>query len=100
MRLFWTLVILSVFAFTEALSKGQLQRRHNNAKSNAKFAYQEFINATRNDASKVELEISTQSGDRNDTAPLLYGLFFEDISVCIYDNIYSMLNTKRRLAFN
>ncbi len=45
------------------------------------LAQTNFINASRPDFSPVILEISTRSGQRNDTAPLLYGLMFEDITV-------------------
>ena len=45
------------------------------------LAQTQFINASRLDFSPVNLQILTKSGERNDTAPLLYGLMFEDITV-------------------
>ena len=43
--------------------------------------YPQFLNATNNSTSDVQLQISTTGGGRNATAPLLYGWMFEDISV-------------------
>ena len=43
----------------------------------------QFINQTQygNDSTSVELSVSLNGGGRNETAPLLYGWMFEDISV-------------------
>ena len=43
--------------------------------------YPNYINATNSSNGEVALQVSTQSGGRNATAPLLYGWMFEDISV-------------------
>ena len=45
------------------------------------LAQTQGINASRPDFSPVHLEVRTKSGGRNETAPLLYGLIFEDITV-------------------
>ena len=45
------------------------------------LAQTQRINASRPDFSPVHLDILTKTGGRNDTAPLLYGVIFEDITV-------------------
>lgn len=45
------------------------------------LAQTQFINASRPDFSPVKLQVLTKSGERNNTAPGLYGLMFEDITV-------------------
>lgn len=44
-------------------------------------SYAKYINATYSNVTEVELQISVNGGGRNETAPLLYGWMFEDISV-------------------
>ncbi|KAI9806545.1 MAG: hypothetical protein M1833_003732 [Piccolia ochrophora] len=58
-------------------------------------SFTNYINATRDDDSKVSLQITTQSGERNVTAPDLYGLFFEDISHSIDGGVYGELIQNR-----
>ena len=51
------------------------------AKRQYGLAQMQFNNASSPDFSPVKLEILMKSGQRNDTAPNLYGLIFEDITV-------------------
>ncbi|KAL9595197.1 MAG: hypothetical protein Q9219_006591 [cf. Caloplaca sp. 3 TL-2023] len=50
-----------------------------------------YINATRPDDSKVGLSINVGTGQRNATAPLLYGWMIEDISHSIDGGLYGEL---------
>lgn len=51
----------------------------------------DYINATRFDTSEVGLQISINDGQRNATAPLLYGWMIEDISHSIDGGLYAEL---------
>ena len=67
-------------------------RKHPIAPRQASFA--PHINGTNASVSDVALQISTKTGGRNATAPLLYGWMFEDISVSSISslNVSSILN--------
>lgn len=55
-----------------------------------------FINATNTNVGPVSLRINTQDeSSRNDTAPMLYGLMFEDISHSGDGGIYAELLMNR-----
>lgn len=56
----------------------------------------DFINATNTNVGPVSLQIDTQNeSGRNDTAPMLYGLMFEDISHSGDGGIYAELLMNR-----
>lgn len=44
-------------------------------------SYSPHINGSFTNVTNVNLAVSTQTGERNATAPLLYGWMFEDINV-------------------
>ena len=44
-------------------------------------AHAGYINVTASNVSSVSVNVLTKTGQKNDTAPLLYGWMFEDISV-------------------
>ncbi|KAL9616648.1 MAG: hypothetical protein Q9160_008504 [Pyrenula sp. 1 TL-2023] len=53
------------------------------------------INGSFTNVTNVNLEVSTKTGDRNATAPLLYGWMFEDISHSGDGGLYGELLTNR-----
>ena len=95
------LQLLLLFTFTE-LCLARLHNRDLTARqiannesfyynlSNIETAFQNRINAT-HATSPVTLNITTQSGTRNKTSPLLYGWMFEDINVQVSTQVIRRL---------
>ena len=80
------MIVIAAALLVGAAFGASVSRRHTGLdtrldKRQFGLAQTQRINASRVDFSPVHLDILTQSGGRNDTSPLLYGVIFEDITV-------------------
>ncbi|KAI9759757.1 MAG: hypothetical protein M4579_002142 [Chaenotheca gracillima] len=83
--------IISVVVGALTLSGHAIGRRVDRRQS----SYADYINVTSPGAGPVGLHIQTQGGQRNATAPLFYGLMFEDISHSIDGGLYAEMIRNR-----
>ncbi|KAI9814218.1 MAG: hypothetical protein M1827_003384 [Pycnora praestabilis] len=89
------ILLAAVIGFATLSSASSSRRRPRQATPASLGAYAQGINGTNSNFTNVDLQITTQSGERNATAPLLYGIMFEDINHSGDGGIYGELITNR-----
>ncbi|KAL9105728.1 MAG: hypothetical protein Q9227_009141 [Pyrenula ochraceoflavens] len=86
---------IAILAATGLLGAEGKLPRHRKLNQRQTYSYSPGINGSFTNVTNVDISVSTQSGARNATAPLLYGWMFEDINHSGDGGIYGELLTNR-----